>query len=729
MNRDQRAQRRQLDQALDRMARQLPSNGNDSQLDPALTNVAHHLFRLSSQQATNPDEQFVTRLERSLMSSTHSVATTLPEVRPGQQTPSRGTRSATTPRRTRTSSRDRRGWSAWVEIGSIAAVLVLLLGAIVGPDRLLDPFRRTNNTAVHQPANPGPEGMYRGNAARTGVMPSLGPEGEPGIRWRVQNESLFSAYNSSPIVAGGTLYVASNNEQGLITAINTANGSQRWQATVGMMGGVSPVIANGLVYVAGEGYPETGGYLIALDAATGVERWRYKTGWVQSSSPVVANGSIFVVAEDETLRAVDALTGTEQWRFSLDTSDLATPQPGTTGKWAVGGATAVSPVVSDGIVYAASDDGVLFAIDAATGNQRWRFLSDANYLETPAVADGTLYLIAQLNTRDPELRNTHAWVYALDAATGEQRWVWHDGNTARPPTVANGLVYITNWGPDTEATLLALDAATGVERWSSPDGGDGATPVIAGTTLYTTSGDGGLYAINGINGETLWRIDLGVPQTSDLVIADGAIFLAANGTLFAFGGSETAPGTPVATPIVDGDASGLPPCTVEPRDESEMTQEGTPTADLAPDRPNWVNATRQPILISEVPEGPQPSQDVIDGILQTLHDIAACDRPGYERYLAALVTDDYLRRDSITVRQVTEYANGQMKFFFGAVNTDGTITTALADVRQLSDGRVGVLRFFGPNAGNGEFTVFAQQDGRWLIDESRQVSPTLDMQG
>jgi hypothetical protein len=85
-----------------------------------------------------------------------------------------------------------------------------------------------------------------------------------------------------------------------------------------------------------------------------------------------------------------------------------------------------------------------------------------------------------------------------------------------------------------------------------------------------------------------------------------------------------------------------------------MKQEGIPTADLMPERPDWENSTRQPILISEVPEGPQPDQEVIDGILQTLHDIAVCDRPGYERHLAAIVTDDYLRRGSITALLVSE---------------------------------------------------------------------------
>ena len=64
---------------------------------------------------------------------------------------------------------------------------------------------------------------------------------------------------------------------------------------------------------------------------------------------------------------------------------------------------------------------MLFAVDAKTGKQRWRFVSDANDLVTPAIADGTLYLVAQLNTRDPERRTTPAWVYALDAATGEQQ--------------------------------------------------------------------------------------------------------------------------------------------------------------------------------------------------------------------------------------------------------------------------------------------------------------------
>ena len=56
------------------------------------------------------------------------------------------------------------------------------------------------------------------------------------------------------------------------------------------------------------------------------------------SSPAVSNGVVYVGSYDKNLYAIDAMTGAEKWRFK-------------TGNY-VGS----SPAVSNGVVYVGSDD-------------------------------------------------------------------------------------------------------------------------------------------------------------------------------------------------------------------------------------------------------------------------------------------------------------------------------------------------------------------------------------
>jgi len=64
------------------------------------------------------------------------------------------------------------------------------------------------------------------------------------------------------------------------------------------------------------------------------------------SSPAVANGVVYVGNEDKRLYAIDAATGKEKWRF------------------ATGDRVVASPSVVNGIVYVGSEDKNLYAIGA-----------------------------------------------------------------------------------------------------------------------------------------------------------------------------------------------------------------------------------------------------------------------------------------------------------------------------------------------------------------------------
>ncbi len=109
------------------------------------------------------------------------------------------------------------------------------------------------------------------------------------------------------------------------------------------------------------------------------------------------------------------------------------------------------PVVADGIVYLATGDRRLLALDAATGAIRWQVPLDGVAGAAPAIAGSTIY-VALLDSR----------VLALDRANGQLRWVFRSGGPIyAPPTVNKGLVYVSTGG----GTVHALDAVTGDQVW------------------------------------------------------------------------------------------------------------------------------------------------------------------------------------------------------------------------------------------------------------------------
>ena len=79
------------------------------------------------------------------------------------------------------------------------------------------------------------------------------------------------------------------------------------------------------------------------------------TDGIVLAGPASAGDLIYVASEDKNLYALDAATGQKRWWFTAQTG-IYTP-----------------PVLADGVVYACSRDGRVHALDADNGNQRWAF--------------------------------------------------------------------------------------------------------------------------------------------------------------------------------------------------------------------------------------------------------------------------------------------------------------------------------------------------------------------
>jgi outer membrane protein assembly factor BamB len=288
--------------------------------------------------------------------------------------------------------------------------------------------------------------------------------------WKYVTGPIFG----SPAVANGVVYVS---DGGNVYALDASTGVLIWSQVYGT--DASPTVVNEVVYIASTD-PNSNQNLYALNAQTGALIWAYKTTGKNFTSPAVANGVLYISSSDESVYALNALTGALIWKKQFG-STIA-PQP-TLGIYN-GGQTVANGVLYVGVMrtFVASD---LYALDAGTGAILWRTTVGSLYMETPAVANGMIYL------------GSGDTVYALNATTGAIVWqvtiVPDYVVYADPPVVANGVVYVGAWwstGEDTGiGVMTALDASTGASLWNyQTERGSGypsfPTPAVVNGTIY-----------------------------------------------------------------------------------------------------------------------------------------------------------------------------------------------------------------------------------------------------
>jgi len=95
--------------------------------------------------------------------------------------------------------------------------------------------------------------------------------------------------------------------------------------------------------------------------------WKFETGGMVKGSPVVSGGTVYIGSRDHYVYALDADTGTEKWKFKTGSIMVRS-----------------SPVVSGGTVYIGAGDNYVYALDADTGTEKWKFKTGGWIYSSPA---------------------------------------------------------------------------------------------------------------------------------------------------------------------------------------------------------------------------------------------------------------------------------------------------------------------------------------------------------
>ena len=163
------------------------------------------------------------------------------------------------------------------------------------------------------------------------------------------------------------------------------------------------------------------------------------------------------------------------------------------------------PVLVNGpespMVLVGSEDGNLYAYHAIFGgNPLWKFSAEDRIWSTPVVRDRVVYFGSHDNN-----------LYAVNIVDGEEKWRFAtDGAIAGRPLLFRDMVIVGSF----DKHLYGVDADDGTLRWRIPGGNwFWAGAVADESTIFAPNMDGNIYAVSG-EGRFLWQHDLGSPIVS-----------------------------------------------------------------------------------------------------------------------------------------------------------------------------------------------------------------------
>jgi outer membrane protein assembly factor BamB len=164
----------------------------------------------------------------------------------------------------------------------------------------------------------------------------------------------------------------------------------------------------------------------------------------------------------------------------------------------------LAPAIDGSMIFAASADGTVVALDKVSGDVRWRQRTGEEITGGVGAAGGMVVF----GTRD-------AQVIALSQTDGERLWATAVSSEVLAAPQTDGRVVVAQ---SVDGRLTALNASDGVQRWVYDSTVPALSlrgtskPLISGNTVVAGFASGIVAAIDATNGLLIWEERVAVPQ-------------------------------------------------------------------------------------------------------------------------------------------------------------------------------------------------------------------------
>jgi outer membrane protein assembly factor BamB len=272
----------------------------------------------------------------------------------------------------------------------------------------------------------------------------------------------------------------------LAPACSAEQPSLEWVKDAGSYVTSSPVFNGNMLYLgtlSGNLY----GYLVTLGESQYPWPVNYKSG-ISSSLLMTGDKTLYFGTSNGVFYAIDSLSSDERWTFQADANIDTTP------------------IITNGLIIFGSDalngTGKVYALNSEKGRLEWSIPTGSLVSNGLDAGDNVVYFGSQ----DGKL-------YAVDTYSGNARWsVTLDApnhSKVYSPTLDNGVIYVGVG----DHSVYAVDTFSGNVRWSfdQMEGAVVSKPLCKSGYVYVGSQDGCVYALNASNGKLAWKYTTGGP--------------------------------------------------------------------------------------------------------------------------------------------------------------------------------------------------------------------------
>jgi len=249
-----------------------------------------------------------------------------------------------------------------------------------------------------------------------------------------------------------------------------------------------------------------GNFVYGMNAASGNVEWHFpeeaNNQVLFFAPPHATEDYVYVGDVAKNFYKIDKETGTSVWTF--------TDAKG----YYIGQANE-----ANGMVYAPSNDGNLYALDAQ-GNLQWVFETGHFLWSQPQIGTDAIYQSSM-----------DKFVYAI-SEDGEELWSTElAGAVVGAPTLSEdeSRLFVGSIGND----MVAIDTADGSIIWTfTPEDSVWGQALLVDETLYFADSSGILYMLDPANGEQKERLEFTDPIIGGLtVLPDGIALVTETGTI------------------------------------------------------------------------------------------------------------------------------------------------------------------------------------------------------
>jgi eukaryotic-like serine/threonine-protein kinase len=317
-----------------------------------------------------------------------------------------------------------------------------------------------------------------------------------------------SMSHDNPIPESYHPSVVLSSDNQVVYAIDPATGKKNWEYSLPQITtspavefAPSPLIYHDMVYMASVNSDT----IYKLNAKTGILIAKLVTNpyynFTMQSTPIADGALLYLATTNGTVYAIDTGTGLVKWQFSCPT-DL-TPY-------------IASPVIYKNNIFVASTGGHVYCIDKVNGPDAttgypiwdypgWGLIDTAIFVSSPTISYPYLYVGSTLDS-NMYCMYVDPWpdpVTPVTPTSGIQHWRFKTlGSIKSSPTSYAGMcIFGCN-----DFYVYAVDSQTGLMDWKFRTSSQvNSSPIIDNQVVYIGSYDYNLYALNIINGGMKWK--------------------------------------------------------------------------------------------------------------------------------------------------------------------------------------------------------------------------------